>query len=1069
MKVLKKIKLINWHGYFNETVEINKNVLITGRTGSGKSTLIDAICFIISGGKIKFNQSARDKGTRTVETYMRGTISNKDCLRPDTNIISHIQLEFFDEYTLKPFLLGCVFELYENDPKASQHFYCIDQQNMENGLFFDENTNSIKNYKQLDKFCTDRKMDIRKFTGKLSEIRNSIGIKLGLENDKYLELLPKAIAFKADYSLDQLIFDFLLPEKNINLDNIRDTIREYRHYVTNIKDSKKKLAILKKVNDNANEYYKCQDIVRKLQVLECQKTIEKRKIEQEKYTREFYRLKTEVESKKKEEEYLEKRIDEIKDILFQMNSDVQMTEYKYLADKIKENEEKLKTIKESIRQYQKNIDNELELAKLLEIKLAYIRFDNGDDFNKFQPKLQEYSKALEQKFDELGIEKNNLNNLKVAVEEDLDELMKKQRALEQGAPVFKPSVTNLIEVISQEIYKKTGVKITPIPFCNLLEIKQGEEEWRNAIEGYLNTKRFDIFVPEEYYDIALNAYEKFKKEKKIYGVGLVNTKKIVDIVPDKNSLAQKLQPSDNRAAKYANYLLGRVICVANENELKNYESAITKTVMVYKNKAARQTKSAVWETPYIGSQSILIQLEQVKAEIKNKNLLRSEYSEQLFQIQAKINLKSKSNCQRLLMNSNHWQEYDDTSLICEKLIDDFNALDTHDLAEKIEKKEDYEKELKECFDSKKSYSKLIEDIQKKQNTAELRSKDIGEKIVEEEQKYANLIKDDSIMIGFDSFAQQYAKVGDIKSEIKSLENKMNNNEKNVLSAMQEYKTLYNFEQMVCIENINGYLQEYNKICSYDLPKYENKAIEVLSQAKNDFQEKYIISIRKNILQERKNIEQLNKVLKLQPFGETEERYKIIVEKSKIKEFAPYYDIFISDENYECKSLLDEGLSAKNKELLDDLFTDLTRDDNSEKEEKMLRKFTDYRNFLSYDIEITDKNGNRFSYNDVVGGKSGGENQNPFYVIIAAAFNQISSYENRGRTKSSACLVFLDEAFDKMDAPRVKSMIEYFNRLQIQVMIAVPDTKAKDIFLSIDTKIVVVKDNNVMKIRAQVKE
>ncbi|NLA04407.1 MAG: AAA family ATPase, partial [Firmicutes bacterium] len=43
MRLLTKIKLINWHFFTNETIPLDGNVLISGDNGAGKSTLIDAL------------------------------------------------------------------------------------------------------------------------------------------------------------------------------------------------------------------------------------------------------------------------------------------------------------------------------------------------------------------------------------------------------------------------------------------------------------------------------------------------------------------------------------------------------------------------------------------------------------------------------------------------------------------------------------------------------------------------------------------------------------------------------------------------------------------------------------------------------------------------------------------------------------------------------------------------------------------------------------------------------------------------------------------------------------------
>ena len=40
LKTLTRVKLINWHYFVNETIEIHNNALVTGENGAGKSTLL---------------------------------------------------------------------------------------------------------------------------------------------------------------------------------------------------------------------------------------------------------------------------------------------------------------------------------------------------------------------------------------------------------------------------------------------------------------------------------------------------------------------------------------------------------------------------------------------------------------------------------------------------------------------------------------------------------------------------------------------------------------------------------------------------------------------------------------------------------------------------------------------------------------------------------------------------------------------------------------------------------------------------------------------------------------------
>ena len=118
MKKLQRIKLINWHLFTNNTIDFQGNVLISGDNGSGKSTLVDAIHFVLSGGlaRSKFNMASANAvkgGRRTVETYMRARIGavNQEFLRDESDILTHIALEFYDDVTDSLFTLGTVLQI----------------------------------------------------------------------------------------------------------------------------------------------------------------------------------------------------------------------------------------------------------------------------------------------------------------------------------------------------------------------------------------------------------------------------------------------------------------------------------------------------------------------------------------------------------------------------------------------------------------------------------------------------------------------------------------------------------------------------------------------------------------------------------------------------------------------------------------------------------------------------------------------------------------------------------------------------------------------------------------------
>ena len=102
MKQLNKVKIINWHYFWNETIDVRPIVFLTGVNGSGKSTLIDAIQLVLLGdttGKY-FNKAAMDKSSRTLVGYLRGelgdTIDGGFKYLRNGRFTSYVALEYYD-------------------------------------------------------------------------------------------------------------------------------------------------------------------------------------------------------------------------------------------------------------------------------------------------------------------------------------------------------------------------------------------------------------------------------------------------------------------------------------------------------------------------------------------------------------------------------------------------------------------------------------------------------------------------------------------------------------------------------------------------------------------------------------------------------------------------------------------------------------------------------------------------------------------------------------------------------------------------------------------------------------
>ena len=235
-----------------------------------------------------------------------------------------------------------------------------------------------------------------------------------------------------------------------------------------------------------------------------------------------------------------------------------------------------------------------------------------------------------------------------------------------------------------------------------------------------------------------------------------------------------------------------------------------------------------------------------------------------------------------------------------------------------------------------------------------------------------------------------------------------------------------------------------KLKSVEMIRYEEK----LRQAKEDceqiFKSDFLAKMKNLIEDARTEFRNLNKALDSIYYGEDSYHFKIGFDKKK----EGLYRMITSENNQEGFHLWTAAFEEQYKEEMAELFDKLmTKDDNGQ---KIVEEYTDYRSYLDYDIEIRKKDGRVQRFSDIYGEKSGSETQVPYYVAIAASFYQIYRYGN------SARIMLLDEAFDKMDDERIGSMMDFFNGLDLQVIMATPPAKIEIIGEKVDTVLTAIR-------------
>ena len=90
-------------------------------------------------------------------------------------------------------------------------------------------------------------IDIRQWCKTNVEARRMVTARLGRIEDKFFRLIPKALAFKPIDDIKDFVYSYVLDEKEVNIDVLRENVRTYQ-------DMERTLENVKKENEKAGAY-----------------------------------------------------------------------------------------------------------------------------------------------------------------------------------------------------------------------------------------------------------------------------------------------------------------------------------------------------------------------------------------------------------------------------------------------------------------------------------------------------------------------------------------------------------------------------------------------------------------------------------------------------------------------------------------------------------------------------------------------------------------------------------------------------------------------------------------------
>ena len=277
----------------------------------------------------------------------------------------------------------------------------------------------------------------------------------------------------------------------------------------------------------------------------------------------------------------------------------------------------------------------------------------------------------------------------------------------------------------------------------------------------------------------------------------------------------------------------------------------------------------------------------------------------------------------------------------------------------------------------------------------------------------------------------------------------------------EYNSQYKMPYDIELESNQYFDKELEELDQIRLPEYLEKIKDSKQKAYDQFRDDFIAKIKSNIELVTQQLEELNDSLKKSVFGT--DRYRFV--KSPRPEYRNYYDMIMDPLLMDTGgwNIASQSFNQKYQKEIDELFqllifneTNVTAERRAEYE-KSIRKFTDYKTYLVFDLIVTDEQGNEQRLSRTLLKKSGGETQIPFYIALLASFSQVCRIRNRSQNNTIRVII-LDEAFSKMDGERIQESIHLLRRFGLQAIFSAPPDKIPDIAPLVDRNIAVYKDS-----------
>ncbi len=1106
MKLLTRIRLVNWHLFENTTIDCQGTTYFIGINGAGKSTVLDAVQFALVGGQrdVRFNQAAISGGKRTLASYVRGELGTEGqrYLRGDATGVVALEFKNPDGTC---FAHGAVIDAYEDGRTPDVTYFIVHNAGLNDNWFFKAagqlfDTRAFKRH--LENFALPPNASARVFT-RLEDYRVHLLNRLGQLKDTFPAKIVKGLAFSPLTDIRSFVHNYLLDENLLDVKTLQAQLETLRHFESLAADVRERIDFLARIEDLDKERV----ANRRRRITN---TYVARRAQADVYLDELRSRRLELDSAKLEFQRDEIQRDELSRSLRFAQSALTDAEIALRTDQTAQREKELRdkitslTAEQSLlAQRQTDFDHALaaeltdarKLKKLLasdklEIPSALETFIREKVDRRSSPVdkdpgthaqadtehiIRKTQKALTSLGETYSREQTLLNEQATQLRTEATRLEDEIRKLRTGDretsyEAESPNAARLRRILRAEL----GLGASEIVYlCDVLQIPN--PEWQNAVEGLLGFNRFTLLVPPAHYNAAMQLYRKHKDT--IHGATLLDTEAILqngtrnissrsEAERTKQATLSSEVITDHLAARACvNLLLGHYTKCDTIEQLRNYRTAITRECFVRRNFTDSHLSPQVYQRWFIGERAAPRQIEQresrideIAVELKNLNKRETALRERLALTRDKI--RPLVELETALPALNRLAPLEAQLAAFKK---ELAALDSHTLASLKAEVEKYQHERDQFQSEVAAFERRLGNLEEKIKQIEAESIPGLERSADESIRSAEsfIIQENADDETKSDIQKEYERRRErqplelILQNASRYENDYQTAEGRARDRLREAKQAYSLRYDFGTDDTDHaarYMTEKEKLVMSELPNYENQIARQRGLAEQELVENFIHRLREQIEDARQQLAFLNGTLVNLRFGG--ERFEFINQPAPV--LRQVFDMVMDSQQVMGDSLFDSDFRQKHQQGWDLLFERLTSAHDNENAE--LRELQDYRNYLQYDIRIHYPNGDRALLSQINAKKSGGETTTPFYVAMAASFAQAYRL-NQARPSDTIRLALFDEAFGKMDTARTASALHFMREAGLQVLLATPPDKSGSLLPYVDSVCTVVRKNN----------